>query len=106
MDPDYVCLSPFLFVTVEISNVDAESAAANFQHLNIQNEDTVATKSAEDNPAVILPDHLQATNADCAHLALVVLNLVPSLACFRQMSPKAVWRRRCLFQMNPHQLIK
>jgi len=54
---------------VEISNVDAESAAANFQHLSLQNEDTVATKSAEDNPAVILPDHLQAANADCAHLS-------------------------------------
>ncbi|KAJ1284653.1 hypothetical protein BS78_03G221700 [Paspalum vaginatum] len=54
---------------VEISNVDAESAAANFRHLSLQNEDIVATKSGEDNPAVILPDHLQAANADCAHLS-------------------------------------
>ena len=42
---------------------------ANFQHLSLQNEDIAATKSAEDNPAVILPDHLQAANADCAHLS-------------------------------------
>ncbi|XP_066306730.1 uncharacterized protein [Miscanthus floridulus] len=54
---------------VGISNVDAESAVANFQHLSLQNEDIAATKSAEDNPAVILPDHLQAANADCAHLS-------------------------------------
>nr|CAB3477847.1 unnamed protein product [Digitaria exilis] len=54
---------------VEVSNLDAESAAANFQHLSLQNEDLVPTKSAEDNPAVILPDHLQAANADCAHLS-------------------------------------
>jgi len=53
----------------EVSNLDAESAAANFQHLSLQDEDLVATKSTEDNPAVILPDHLQAANADCAHLS-------------------------------------
>ncbi|TKW15905.1 hypothetical protein SEVIR_5G263800v4 [Setaria viridis] len=54
---------------VEVSNLDAESAAANFQHLSLQDEDLAATKSTEDNPAVILPDHLQAANADCAHLS-------------------------------------
>lgn len=26
------------------------------------------SKSSEDNPAVIIPDHLQVSNADCAHL--------------------------------------
>ncbi|XP_062206418.1 uncharacterized protein LOC133908416 isoform X2 [Phragmites australis] len=46
-----------------------ESAVANFQHLSLQNEDVVANKSAEDNPAVILPDHLQVANADCANLS-------------------------------------
>jgi len=59
----------FLFLAAEVSNLDAESAAANFQHLSLQDEDLVATKSTEDNPAVILPDHLQAANADCAHLS-------------------------------------
>ncbi|KAL6614783.1 hypothetical protein ACP70R_037053 [Stipagrostis hirtigluma subsp. patula] len=54
---------------VDDINADAESAVANFQHLSLQNEDVVATKSAEDNPAVILPDHLQVANADCAHLS-------------------------------------
>ncbi|CAL4962225.1 unnamed protein product [Urochloa decumbens] len=54
---------------VEVSNLDSESAAVNFQHLSLQDEDLVATKSNEDNPAVILPDHLQAANADCAHLS-------------------------------------
>ncbi|TVU35638.1 hypothetical protein EJB05_17538 [Eragrostis curvula] len=51
---------------VDVSNVDAESASTKFQHLSIQNEDT---KSAEEIPAVILPDHLQVANADCAHLS-------------------------------------
>ncbi|KAL5228033.1 hypothetical protein ABZP36_016298 [Zizania latifolia] len=54
---------------VEVSSVDVESAAANIQHLSLQNEDLVATKSAEDNPAVIIPDHLQVANADCGHLS-------------------------------------
>uniref|UniRef100_J3L2M3 GBF-interacting protein 1 N-terminal domain-containing protein n=2 Tax=Oryza brachyantha TaxID=4533 RepID=J3L2M3_ORYBR len=53
----------------EASNVDVESAAANIQHLSLQTEDLVATKSTEDNPAVIIPDHLQHANADCGHLS-------------------------------------
>ncbi|XP_062217591.1 actin cytoskeleton-regulatory complex protein PAN1-like [Phragmites australis] len=54
---------------VEFSNVDVESAAAKFQHLSVQNEDIAATESAEDIPAVILPDHLQVASVDCAHLS-------------------------------------
>ncbi|KAK3164999.1 hypothetical protein QOZ80_1AG0027630 [Eleusine coracana subsp. coracana] len=54
---------------VDVPSVDVESASAKFQHLSIQNEDIGATKSAEENPAVILPDHLQVANADCAHLS-------------------------------------
>uniref|UniRef100_A0A0D9V3U2 GBF-interacting protein 1 N-terminal domain-containing protein n=1 Tax=Leersia perrieri TaxID=77586 RepID=A0A0D9V3U2_9ORYZ len=54
---------------VEVSNVDVESASANIQHLSLQTEDLVATKSAEDNPAVIIPDHLQVENGDCGHLS-------------------------------------
>ncbi|KAF0902951.1 hypothetical protein E2562_022594 [Oryza meyeriana var. granulata] len=54
---------------VEVSNADVESAAANIQHLSLQTEDLVATKSTEDNPAVIIPDHLQLSNADCGHLS-------------------------------------
>jgi hypothetical protein len=57
------------FFAVHVSSVDAESALEKFQHLSIQNEDIGATKSAEENPVVILPDHLQAANADCAHLS-------------------------------------
>ncbi|KAG8077469.1 hypothetical protein GUJ93_ZPchr0007g6189 [Zizania palustris] len=54
---------------VEVSNVNVESVTANIQHLSLQNEDVVATKSAEDNPAVIIPDHLQVANTDCGHLS-------------------------------------
>jgi hypothetical protein len=57
------------FFAVHISSVDPESASEKFQHLSIQNEDIGATKSAEENPVVILPDHLQVANADCAHLS-------------------------------------
>lgn len=41
----------------------------NFQHLSLQNDDLAAANSADDNPAVILPDHLQLANTDCAHLS-------------------------------------
>ncbi|KAF7030033.1 hypothetical protein CFC21_041655 [Triticum aestivum] len=54
---------------VEVSNVDVDSAATNFQHLSLQNEDLAAANSADDNPAVIIPDHLQLENTDCAHLS-------------------------------------
>uniref|UniRef100_A0A0A8YQE7 GBF-interacting protein 1 N-terminal domain-containing protein n=1 Tax=Arundo donax TaxID=35708 RepID=A0A0A8YQE7_ARUDO len=54
---------------VEASNADAELTAAKLQHLSVQNEDISAAKSAEDIPAVILPDHLQVANVDCAHLS-------------------------------------
>uniref|UniRef100_A0A453F6H5 GBF-interacting protein 1 N-terminal domain-containing protein n=2 Tax=Aegilops tauschii subsp. strangulata TaxID=200361 RepID=A0A453F6H5_AEGTS len=54
---------------VEVSNVDVDSAATNFQHLSLQKEDQAAANSADDNPAVIIPDHLQLENTDCAHLS-------------------------------------
>ncbi|KAL5229713.1 hypothetical protein ABZP36_028489 [Zizania latifolia] len=37
-----------------------------FEQLTIHEEKK--SKSSEDNPAVIIPDHLQVSNADCAHL--------------------------------------
>ncbi|XP_078167979.1 uncharacterized protein LOC144562640 isoform X2 [Carex rostrata] len=42
------------------------SAAGNFQQLNLHEEEAQAQ---EENPAVIIPDHLQVSNADCAHLS-------------------------------------
>jgi hypothetical protein len=53
---------------VEESNTDV-SAAANFQGLNLHDEELAATKFAEDNPAVIIPDHLQVANTGCAGLS-------------------------------------
>ncbi|VAH62315.1 unnamed protein product [Triticum turgidum subsp. durum] len=46
---------------VEVSNVDVDSAAMNFQHLSLQKEDLAAANSADDNP--------QLENTDCAHLS-------------------------------------
>ncbi|KQK09067.1 uncharacterized protein LOC100846506 isoform X2 [Brachypodium distachyon] len=54
---------------VEVSTVNVESATTNFQHLNLQSEDLTTANSSEDNPAVIIPDHLQLGNTDCAHLS-------------------------------------
>jgi hypothetical protein len=46
------------------------SAAGNFQQLNLHEEEPLTHDNAqEENPAVIIPDHLQVSNADCAHLS-------------------------------------
>ncbi|XP_010275810.1 PREDICTED: GBF-interacting protein 1-like isoform X2 [Nelumbo nucifera] len=50
-------------VTVAVS-----SAAASLQQLNLQKEE-LRPSSAEVNPAVIIPDHLQVPTADCSHLS-------------------------------------
>ncbi|KAJ6833638.1 uncharacterized protein M6B38_338075 [Iris pallida] len=44
------------------------SAVANFQQISFVQEELGATP-AEENPAVVIPHHLQVTNADCAHLS-------------------------------------
>uniref|UniRef100_A0A0E0HIJ7 GBF-interacting protein 1 N-terminal domain-containing protein n=1 Tax=Oryza nivara TaxID=4536 RepID=A0A0E0HIJ7_ORYNI len=54
---------------VEGSNSDVALATENFQGLSLHNEELVATKLAEDNPAVIIPDHLQVTGSDCVTLS-------------------------------------
>jgi hypothetical protein len=57
------------FLAVEDSSVDVSAAAANFQNLNIHNDELAAKTIAEDNPAVIIPDHLQVTNTECVSLS-------------------------------------
>lgn len=54
----------------EAEDFDEElsSATANLQHLSLHKEEHGAT-STEENPAVIIPGHLQVTNADCSHLS-------------------------------------
>jgi len=54
---------------VEDSSADVSAAAANFQSLSLHNDELAAKKSAEDNPAVIIPDHLQVTNTECVKLS-------------------------------------
>ncbi|KAL6620705.1 hypothetical protein ACP70R_035844 [Stipagrostis hirtigluma subsp. patula] len=54
---------------VEDSNADVSAAAANFQSLSLHNEELVTKKFAEDNPAVIIPDHLQVTDTECVSLS-------------------------------------
>ncbi|PKU59115.1 uncharacterized protein LOC110098701 isoform X1 [Dendrobium catenatum] len=53
---------------VDDANVEISSAAANLQNLRLQ-KDGLTAPSLEDNPAVIIPRHLQVTNADCSHLS-------------------------------------
>ncbi|KQK04832.1 uncharacterized protein LOC100840916 [Brachypodium distachyon] len=52
----------------EEPNADLPSSA-NFQGLSLHDEETSTTKFAEDNPAVIIPDHLQVANTGCAGLS-------------------------------------
>ncbi|KAJ6796522.1 Uncharacterized protein M6B38_218935 [Iris pallida] len=54
----------------EVVDTDEEisSAAQNLQQLNLQKGE-LGVASAEENPAVIIPSHLQVTNADCSHLS-------------------------------------
>ncbi|CAI0452155.1 unnamed protein product [Linum tenue] len=46
----------------------SSSVAANLQQLSLQNEDKVGSPE-EDNPVVIIPDHLQVHAQDCSHLS-------------------------------------
>ncbi|KAJ6810447.1 uncharacterized protein M6B38_156355 [Iris pallida] len=54
----------------EVVDTDEEisSAAENLQQLNLHKGE-LGVASVEDNPAVIIPSHLQVTNADCSHLS-------------------------------------
>ncbi|XP_066366067.1 uncharacterized protein [Miscanthus floridulus] len=54
---------------VEDSSADLSAAAANFQSLSLHNDELAAKKTAEDNPAVIIPDHLQFANTECVSLS-------------------------------------
>ena len=45
-------------------NGDVSTTTTQFDHLTLHE----GPKLSDDNPAVIIPDHLQVSNADCAHL--------------------------------------
>ncbi|OMO82880.1 UBA-like protein [Corchorus olitorius] len=47
---------------------DSSSVAVNMQQLNIDNDDQ-ESQSEEDNPSVIIPNHLQVHTPDCSHLS-------------------------------------
>ncbi|KAJ6838373.1 uncharacterized protein M6B38_321260 [Iris pallida] len=49
------------------ANEEISSAAANLQQLNLHED--LGVPSAEDNPAVKIPSHLQVSDADCSHLS-------------------------------------
>ncbi|XP_066350051.1 uncharacterized protein [Miscanthus floridulus] len=51
------------------SYTEQEAAAANFQSLSLHNDELAAKKTAEDNPAVIIPDHLQVTETERVSLS-------------------------------------
>ena len=59
-------------------NGDMSTTTTQFDHLTLHE----GPKLSDDNPAVIIPDHLQVSNADCAHLtfgSFVFLTLDASL---------------------------
>ncbi|KAJ8761327.1 hypothetical protein K2173_001383 [Erythroxylum novogranatense] len=47
---------------------DPSSVTANFDHLNLDNDDQGAS-TEDDNPSVIIPNHLQVNAQDCSHLS-------------------------------------
>ncbi|XP_068665876.1 probable GPI-anchored adhesin-like protein PGA55 isoform X2 [Aristolochia californica] len=56
--------------TVEDASIAVSSTASSLQQLSLQNEDIGPSPSAaEDNPAVIIPNHLQVPSADFSHLS-------------------------------------
>ncbi|PWZ52744.1 Phytepsin [Zea mays] len=60
---------PFLSCYFEDSSVDVSAAAENFQSLSLHNDELAAKKTAEDNPVVLIPGHLQVTNTECVSLS-------------------------------------
>lgn len=48
--------------------MEISATTSNLQRLSLEKEDASVTH-AEDNPAVIIPNHLQVTNADCSYLS-------------------------------------
>jgi hypothetical protein len=48
------------------SNGNISTTMEQFDHLTLH--EAKRPKTSDDNPAVIIPDHLQVSNADCAHL--------------------------------------
>ncbi|XXG90527.1 hypothetical protein AAC387_Pa12g2268 [Persea americana] len=59
------CLQPSL---VEDVSEAATTAAARLQNLSLQEEE-ISAPPGEENPAVIIPNHLQVPTADCSHLS-------------------------------------
>ncbi|KAG9447548.1 hypothetical protein H6P81_013676 [Aristolochia fimbriata] len=56
--------------SVEDVSVVVSSTAASLQQLSLQNEELESSSPVlEDNPAVIIPNHLQVPSADCSHLS-------------------------------------
>jgi len=61
-------LNDYVLFPVEDVNEEISSTTANLQQLNLQKGE-LGAPSADDNPAVIIPRHLQVTNADYSHLS-------------------------------------
>ncbi|CAA6671307.1 unnamed protein product [Spirodela intermedia] len=53
---------------VDVADEEVSAATSNLRRLTLEKEDASVTH-AEDNPAVIIPNHLQVTNADCSYLS-------------------------------------
>lgn len=57
-----------LYLSDENVNPELSAFTGNLEQLSIQNE-VHDVNTAEENPAVVFPDHLQVTNSDCSHLS-------------------------------------
>lgn len=58
----------YLFIYFISAEDSASSVTAKLQQLNLQNDDR-GPPPEEDNPSVIIPNHLQVHTPDCSHLS-------------------------------------
>ncbi|KAK9150845.1 hypothetical protein Syun_009154 [Stephania yunnanensis] len=62
-----VSIPSYSVPSVEDGSMSVSTAAAKLQQLSMQ--ESLGRASAEDNPVVIIPNHLQVPTADCSHLS-------------------------------------
>ncbi|KAK9132434.1 hypothetical protein Scep_011962 [Stephania cephalantha] len=62
-----VSIPSYSVPSVEDGSMSVSTAAVKLQQLSMQ--ESLGRASAEDNPAVIIPNHLQVPTADCSHLS-------------------------------------
>ena len=64
----YTIVNRSFLCTIPV-DVDKVEIASELQRLGLEKDDASVKQHLDDNPAVIIPNHLQVTNADCSYLS-------------------------------------